>query len=538
MIINRKKIVSPPQGNPTLKELFKHAVVAGAGRPVDKDGFVDGSWTPALLVNAIAQTDRSGNGVDLRTVQLWFQDDDRGVSPNGIRCLAHVFGCGDPDKTHEWQVALSMARSRSIAKRRQERGKTSTTNLNVRSSTNERMPDSSTEFPHVDPVSNASQTGLAARTKDLFSRYSIISVPTLVFAGAVGVCFLSIILGFHSLEFSQADGTAKQVGVLWAPNWTLLIWVLLPAYLYTAVSLLRFWENELRAIIVSKYNDRKNYSIQFNENIIEMELIFWAILILSVIISVAPILAIYLNINTVGSDISRNLLSWHKMAIAQPNVVPVSTALLFTAVAHFYLGFCVYLYFASLVIIKLVIFNFNQLEICDEVPIIYNFIKCRNIIFNNVSKITIIGIFISISIKLQKTYLMSDSNNILTMLLSEIRYQYSNYEDLGSIVSNHFNSLIISLITISVFINSCFSLRKISGVIIDPEAAELLKKADKNFATSQYKMIAIVVILTIIYLSIGVFRGFSIFLIIASVCAIFGLLRNNYGRSGGSAHVL
>ena len=78
-----------------MKELFKDLAAAGVGRPVDRDGFPSGSWTPELLAEAISAIETNQDGIDLRTVQLWFQDNDKGISADNIRWLARVLGCDD-----------------------------------------------------------------------------------------------------------------------------------------------------------------------------------------------------------------------------------------------------------------------------------------------------------------------------------------------------------------------------------------------------------------------------------------------------------
>ena len=118
-----KKYVPPPDLDLGLKELFRKAVSFGTGRPVDKDGLPDGPWTPQLLAEEISMLDANSSGVDLRTVQLWFQDNVKGISASNIRWLARVFGCGDPDATSQWQAALSAAQNRLVVERRQQRQK-------------------------------------------------------------------------------------------------------------------------------------------------------------------------------------------------------------------------------------------------------------------------------------------------------------------------------------------------------------------------------------------------------------------------------
>ena len=119
LIKNGKLFVRPPNDGSDFKELFKRLAAAGAGRPLGRDGFPAGPWTPELLAEAISQIDSNRIGVDLRTVQLWFQENEKGISTGNIRWLARVLGCDDPAATSEWQMELSAAQSRLTAKRRE-----------------------------------------------------------------------------------------------------------------------------------------------------------------------------------------------------------------------------------------------------------------------------------------------------------------------------------------------------------------------------------------------------------------------------------
>lgn len=118
MIKNGKYFLPPPRDGSDFKELFKVVAAVGAGRPLDKDGFTAGPWTPDLLAEAISLVEPNRHGIERRTVQLWFQENDKGISTSNIRWLARVLGCGDPAATADWQVELSIAQSRLSTKRR------------------------------------------------------------------------------------------------------------------------------------------------------------------------------------------------------------------------------------------------------------------------------------------------------------------------------------------------------------------------------------------------------------------------------------
>ena len=116
LLKNGKLFLPPPKDGSDFKEIFKRMVAAGAGRQLGGDSFPAGPWTPELLAEAISQIDSNRVGVDLRTVQLWFQENEKGISAANIRWLARVFGCDDPIATSEWQIELGEAQSRFAAK--------------------------------------------------------------------------------------------------------------------------------------------------------------------------------------------------------------------------------------------------------------------------------------------------------------------------------------------------------------------------------------------------------------------------------------
>jgi hypothetical protein len=114
MIIKGKYFLPPPKDAGDFNELFGQLIAAGAGRPVDKDGFSSGPWTPELLADAISNIAVNHRGVDIRTVQLWFQENAGGIRSDNIRWMARIFGCNDPKATSEWQVKLFEAHADSF----------------------------------------------------------------------------------------------------------------------------------------------------------------------------------------------------------------------------------------------------------------------------------------------------------------------------------------------------------------------------------------------------------------------------------------
>ena len=206
----------------------------GSGTPSGNDGFPAGPWTPELLAEAISEIDSNRIGVDLRTVQLWFQENEKGISPGNIRWLARIFGCDDPIAISEWQMELSAAQSRLTAKRREGRKETwaavpggldeaSTETLISEAAVSTAMAQGAAT---VRPKRSLS---LAVRTEGFFSSGSPLNLPAAVFAGVTALGFLAYVTGVHCVNIERTDRVTKQVGFLWAPNWTLLFMVFLLA---------------------------------------------------------------------------------------------------------------------------------------------------------------------------------------------------------------------------------------------------------------------------------------------------------------------
>jgi len=75
---NGKFFVAPQTSDDDFKELFSRIAAEGAGRPADNRGFADGPWTAETLTQAICELDGNVKGIELRTVQVWFQANDNG----------------------------------------------------------------------------------------------------------------------------------------------------------------------------------------------------------------------------------------------------------------------------------------------------------------------------------------------------------------------------------------------------------------------------------------------------------------------------
>ncbi|SCB47195.1 RcgA family putative transporter [Rhizobium multihospitium] len=512
---NGKIFVAPPKDGSDFKELFKQLAAVGAGRPVGIDGFPQGPWTPELLAEAITQIDSNRAGVDLRTVQLWFQENDKGISPSNINWLARIFGCDDREATSEWLLELSAAQARLTAKRRDSKKATSAAAApdNPGPVTGQIQMQLAEDLAQEgDVVPPKKGFSLANRSELLFSSGSPLNLPASTFAGASALGFLSYIVGIHSVTYRRPDGILKQVGFLWAPNWTLLFMILLPLFFWLVIELLLFWKRDGRFRLLSQA-DRFEINARWTRNIEAYSHSYWAVFVICVLFAgVFQWIGVCLIPLMEGSD--DYATSWGTIAIVQPDLISVPVEIVFTGLAYLYMCVCFYLFFAGLILLHTIIHDFWSIEealmrrLEGEHRREGGEIRMR--VMRGIFRCTIVGVFVAICMKVQSSYLTSNEQDIVTWFfhdcVSVVYRDHHAANSFGYRMPTHYSSLLVAISACVVFLYG--SIRLNVGL---------------RFREALWKMSAVVGLLFATYLLIDAFDGFSIILIAGVLVATYGL---------------
>ncbi|TGQ51578.1 hypothetical protein EN836_23720 [Mesorhizobium sp. M1C.F.Ca.ET.193.01.1.1] len=523
MFKNGKLFLPPPRDGSDFKELFKGLVAAGAGRPLGKDGFPAGSWTPELLAEAISEIDSNRIGVDLRTVQLWFQENEKGISAANIRWLARVFGCDDPVATSEWQMELSAAQSRLTAKRREWKRAGSTVAPEVPDKARSETFHDETESPaelarDTDAKGPSRRFSLARASEAIFSRGSPLNLPASVFAGITALGFLSYITGIHNATYVQSDGLVKQVGFLWAANWTLDFMVFLPLFFAFVIELLAFWKRDGHIKLVAQ-GDRMESDHAWTRSVEASSYTYWAVFVICVMfaglfqwigVCLIPLLKGGGNYAT----------DWGKLAIVRPEIISVPEAVVFTGLAYLYMCLCFYLFFVGLILLYTVVYDLGRIGEASksrlEVDYQHEVNEVGLMVMRGIFRCTVLGVLIAICMKAQSAYLTSRGENIVAWLIGDMSsalYGGNNVsEGFGYRMPTHYSSLLIVISTCVVFLYGSIRL----GV-------------GSRFHVPLWKMSAVVVLLVASYLLIDAFAGFSILLGVGALLAIYGLIDPGFG---------
>ena len=521
LIKNGKFFLPPPRDGSDFKELFRRIAASGAGRPVGDDGFTDGPWTPKLLTDAISQIDSNRIGVDLRTVQLWFQENEKGISTANIRWLARILGCDDPAATSEWQMELIAAQGRLTAKRRERKkaGDSGALAMTVPFDAGSESPAEMSQDGDTDAKGRRRRFSLALRSEAIFSLGSPLNLPASVFAGATALGLLSYIMGIHDVTYERADGLVKQVGFLWAPNWTIVFMVLMPLFFAFVIELLVFWKNEGRLKLLAP-NDRLESDGAWARNVQASSGSFWAVFLICILfagllqwigVCLLPLL------RGGGGD---DATDWGSMAIVRPEVISVPQAVAFTGFAYLYMCLTFYLFYAGLILLYTVAHDLWKIDDAsgslseEQYRHEANEVGLR--VMRVIFRCTVLGVLISICMKVQSAYLTSNGENIVDWLIADMSSALYGGNDarvgFDYRTPTHYSSLVIAISACVVLLYGSIRL----GV-------------GSRFQFSLGKMWAVVGLLFIGYMLIDAFAGFSILLGIGALLAIYGLFDPEFG---------
>ncbi|MCL7999734.1 hypothetical protein M8994_15930 [Brucella sp. 21LCYQ03] len=507
MIKNGKFFLPPPKDGSDLKELFQYLAAAGAGRSLGSDGFPVGPWTPELLAEAITLVDPKSTGVDLRTVQLWFQQNEKGISAANIGLLARVLSCGDTALTSEWVIELSAAQSRLVTKRREKKNRAETLA--------EEVQDIVKIQPLITPVltgnNERTSPALARQSEAVFSEGSPLNLPAAVFAGMSALGFLSYIIGIHNVSFTRSDGVIKQVGFLWASNWTLVFMVFLPLFLAFVSELVTSWKHEKRLKFAQ--GTRENSNLAWQSHIDALSSSFWAVFLICFLFAgVFQWIGVCLMplINGGGNF----AIDWDTIALVRPGVVTVPVAIIFTAFAYLYMSLSFFLFFAGLILLYSVINDLWKIREARKTKSDVNFqadLKGVTLwVMRWVFRCAILGLLIATVMKLQSSYLASDGSSVVSWMISDflsILYERAEvHSQISYRMPTHYSSLLIAISTCFVFL--CGVVRAGAG---------------NQLKVPLWRMTAVVALLFASYLSVDAFSGFSVLMFIALFISIYSL---------------
>lgn len=532
LVKNGKYYVAPQQNSDNFKTLFSRLTAEGAGRPVDRDGFADGPWTPELLTDAICAIDANRKGIELRTVQLWFQDNDHGIGPDNIRWLGRIFGCNDPVAASKWQAELTAAKKRLTSERSASNKIASGANPRV-SEQDQIPPSNETADPAGTSVAEnilretkPAPATMAEKTERMLSGSGSMNLLISYWLVFCALGYLNYVLGTLSVTYSPIEGLDKQVGFIWAPTLTVLPLIALPAYIYFVGDLNTYWRRVGRgkctSLDVTFITVHRN--VAWFAKVNDFSFSFWAIALFCFFFVCCfqwfgIYLPAYLSGDTNGVQMDRYLVT-----LARPEVISIPEAMVLAAIGYLYTASYIAVFMFELLFVVIVAFDFH--DICTTLHLEGNLVdrtqirkEGQKIVWGSF-RIAVFGLWLALLIKLQVTYLSSDAKDTVSWLLTDFLSAFGIGETRNGWLENtsitHFTTFLMVVVTVTIFI---FTVLKIQNVF------ERLSIYGTEYSIVRdgreiVKMLLVIALLSVNLILVGRFDGFSLLLMVGIVASL------------------
>lgn len=536
MIKNGRFFAAPQKTDENFKQLFARLAAAGVGRPVDSEGYADGPWTPETLAEAISAIDGNREGVELRSVQVWFQDNDNGISDANIRWLARVFGCGDPEAASAWQAELKAAKER-LAKERREKKRTQTSLPGGTNGVEFRLEAvvPPVEPPTLDETGGSDQQTkppaktLAEKCERMLSGATSLNLQFGYLLVFCGLGLMNYVLGTLSVTYSPQDGLDKQVGFIWAPTLTILPLVALPAFIFFVSNMNTYWRRSGRAKCVSDgvMSIRTKTNAAWYAKVNDFSFSFWAIALFSILFVfgfqwAGIYLPIYLSGDNSGVQIDRYLV-----ALVRPEVISVPQAMVLSAVGYMYTASYISIFMFGLLFSIIVTLDYE--DICTTSELEGSAVDRAQLrkegqkIVWSVFRVVVFALWLATLVKLQITYLQSDSKDFVAWLRVDAATALgasvppNGWLDNNSI--SHFTTFMMMVVSVMIFIVCVMKMRSIFDRLALYDSDYPFTR-DKRAITS---MFLVIVLLSVNLVLVGRINGFSVVLAASALATVYVL---------------
>lgn len=539
LIKNGKYFVAPLKSSDSFKVLFARLAAEGAGRPVDQHGIADGPWEPESLAEAISCIEANGKGIELRAVQVWFQDNDNGISNANIRWLARIFGCNDPEETSKWQAELMAAKDRLTAERREKRrraceAESSTEQLQATGFLPESEPNvAATDHEGAtrsEPSKRTART-LAEKCEWMLSGSASMNLMIVYWLVFCGLGFMNYVLNTLSVTYSPFEGLEKQVGFIWAPTLTVLPLIALPLFIFLVSDLNTYWKRvgrskcTARAVMSVDANSHAGWYAKVNN----FSFSFWAITLFCLLFVfgfqwAGIYLPAYLSGDPNGVQIDRYLV-----ALVRPEVISIPEAVVLSFVGYLYTASYIAVFMFGLLFLVIIVLDYH--DICTTSDLEGSTVDSNEIrregqkIVWGGFRIVVFALWLASLVKLQITYLSSDSPNFVSWLRTDTLAVFgatdmpNGWLDNSSI--SHFTTFMMMVVTVTIFIVCALRIQSVF---------ERVSVYDQNYPIARdqralAKMLMVLALLSLNLMLVGRFTGFSFFLafsILASLHVLSG----------------
>ena len=370
---------------------------------------------------------------------------------------------------------------------------------------------------------------LAERCERLLSGATSVNLQIAYWIVFSGLGLMNYVLGTLSVTYNPQEGLDKQVGFIWAPTLTILPLVVLPAYIFFISNLNTYW----RRVGRSKSITDRATSINSNSNaawyarVNDFSFSFWAIVVFSFLFVFGfqwggIYLPAYLSGDTNGVQVDRYLVT-----LERPDVISIPQAMILSAIGYMYTASYIMIFMLGLLFALIVTLDYE--DICTTSELESAEIDRSQLrgegqkIVWAVFRVVVFALWLAMLVKLQITYLQSDSKDFGTWLRTDAAAAFDASVApngwLGNSSISHFTTFMMMLVSVTIFIVCVMKMRSIFKRLALYDGGYPFTR-DKPTITS---MFLVIFLLSINLVLVGRLNGFSLILAASALASVYVL---------------
>ncbi len=340
---------------------------------------------------------------------------------------------------------------------------------------------------------------------------------------------MNYVLGTLSVTYSPQEGLDKQVGFIWAPTLTILPLIVLPTFIFFISNLNTYWRRVGRSKCISdramSINSKSNAAWYARVN--DFSFSFWAIVLFCFLFVfgfqwAGIYLPAYLSGDTNGVQIDRYLVT-----LDRPDVISTPQAMILSAVGYMYTASYIVIFMLGLLFCLIITLDYE--DICTTSELESAAIDRSQVrhegkkIVWAVFRVVVFALWLAILVKLQITYLQTDSKNFVSWLRTDAAAVLDASVTPNGWLENssisHFTTFMMMVVSVTIFFVCALKMNRIFKKMALNDSDHLFTR-DKLVITSMFMLI---ILLSVNLVLVGRINGFSLVLAASAVASVYVL---------------
>jgi hypothetical protein len=290
--------------------------------------------------------------------------------------------------------------------------------------------------------SRSKRRDLASLIENFVNEYGEINVLVYTVVSAFCLILISYAAGLHDVIYTPSG---KQVGFIWAPNWSLMYLIVFPIFNLLFCMAVGGFRRNLRLFIDNKIitgpGGRKiSGELLLNDWQRHMKAVSATLFMLIFVVAAGTFFQWYRDcyLPVKSGSLLGGPIDWSSISIVQPETASATTEIWFSGLAYAYMAFSLWIYLSVMIYPATFSWYLQKISIGDGS---FRLIPRQKLFQSQLATLaqrsfiaTFLGLFAAYLMRLQASYLQSSSKNIFDFMFLYERKLFNSlfYTTLGS----------------------------------------------------------------------------------------------------------